>query len=748
MLSSSTRVNPSLGPATPPASSAQSSSTITALKAYSCILCSQRKVKCDKNDPCSNCRRKGVVCVFRAPAPPRRRRRRSPEAALLLRLKRAEDLLQSHGVTIDARDDESHLGDSHSDNMVDVIISVEGRDDTGHNDKTPGRSMAAENGRLIGKEGKTRYLENNLWKNLDDESIKLQDPKDLFHVSSEDEAMESSNQQASFTSRPAGGDLMFGSRLMKPSKWRHHPETMHIMALWQTYLENVNPLTKILHTPTMQKQIIDASGDLDNVSKAFEALMFAIYSSAVNSMTEEECQRVLGEARLALLDRYTYATHQALLRVKFLKTTDIVVLQAFVLFLLVMRTLYDPGTLWVICGVAVRIGQRLGLHRDGVSLGLPVFETEMRRRLSWLLGVLDGRSAQAAGQGTSAMHYGWDVRLPSNVNDSDLYPQMKEPPVESTGATEMIFCLIRYNVGRHFERARMLTVFDGNWRQRSDGSPILDKDKQIDDLEDLLESKFIRYCDPIIPLHLLAASVARSTVYSLRVMAHHPLQQPDGGTHMPQAERDGLFDNCLKLIEYANAVSMKSLQPYLWHIRTHFQWHAVIYLLGELRFRPVGDQVDRAWRQVEEVFEHYPAMITDRKGGFHAAVGHLTIRAWEVREVELARQQPWVVQSTRPNFINKLYSQWKPDTTTSLQKGVITSGQEGKPDEQGPQNDMTPGGTMTSINILNDSGGIDSSFLSDSAPLDLSPIDWAVWDDVIKDFELQQEAAIEDELFT
>ena len=83
----------------------------------------------------------------------------------------------------------------------------------------------------------------------------------------------------------------------------------------------------------MQKQISEASSDLDNVSKALEALMFAIYAVAVSSMTEEECQRTIGEAKLTLLDRYTFATHQALLRAKFLKTSDIVVLQAFVLFL-------------------------------------------------------------------------------------------------------------------------------------------------------------------------------------------------------------------------------------------------------------------------------------------------------------------------------------------------------------------------------------------------------------------------------
>ncbi|MCJ1390838.1 hypothetical protein MMC18_003699 [Xylographa bjoerkii] len=745
MLNSSARVDPPLEPASPPTSSARSTLNGTAPKAYSCILCSQRKVKCDKIDPCSNCRKKGVACVFRAPAPPRRRKRRSPEAALLSRLKRAEELLQSHRVTNDGKDDESHLVDSHSDDM-DVATSVEGQEVTSHTRETPIRSLAAENGRLIVEEGRSRYLENTLWKNLSDE---FQDTKEIFHASSDDEAVEQSNQQNSFTSHPDGGDLMLGTRPKKPTVWRHHPSPMHIAVLWQTYLENVNPLTKILHAPTMQKQILEASGDLENVPRALEALMFAIYSLAVNSMTEEECQRVIGEARLTLLDRYTFATQQALLRVRFLKTSDIVVLQAFVLFLLAMRPSYDPGTLWVLTGIAVRISQRLGLHRDGASLGLPVFETEMRRRLSWLIAVLDGRTAQEAGQSGSAaaMSHGWNVQLPSNVNDRDLDPNMQEPPVESTAATEMIFCLIRYSVGRYFERARLLPVFDGNWQQQSDGSPLLDKDKRIDDLESLLESKFIRYCDPIIPLHLLAASVARSAIYSMRVVAHHPRQQPDGGIHMPQAERDALFDNCLKLLEYANAsYSMQSMKRYLWHIGAHFQWHALIYILGELRFRIAGEQADRAWRQVEEVFEHYPGIITDRKRNFHAAVGRLTVRAWEVREAELTRRQPGLAQLLRPDFINKLYTQRTAVTRTNLPKGVVTGTQPGKPTEDQPGYGTAHGENTASKSTLDDDGGgFHPSFLSDSTPMDLTPIDWAVWDDVIKDFELQQEDATRDE---
>ncbi|PTD11175.1 hypothetical protein HYE67_010251 [Fusarium culmorum] len=58
----------------------------------SCILCQQRKKKCDKKTPCSNCTRLGAVCTPSKPATPRKRRR--PNQELLERLSRCEELLR------------------------------------------------------------------------------------------------------------------------------------------------------------------------------------------------------------------------------------------------------------------------------------------------------------------------------------------------------------------------------------------------------------------------------------------------------------------------------------------------------------------------------------------------------------------------------------------------------------------------------------------------------------------------------
>jgi hypothetical protein len=45
-------------------------------KAFSCVLCAQRKVKCDRSPgSCSNCSKARVSCLYKAPPPPRRRRK-------------------------------------------------------------------------------------------------------------------------------------------------------------------------------------------------------------------------------------------------------------------------------------------------------------------------------------------------------------------------------------------------------------------------------------------------------------------------------------------------------------------------------------------------------------------------------------------------------------------------------------------------------------------------------------------------
>ena len=70
---------------------------LKAQRVLACVLCQQRKVKCDRKYPCANCIKSRAQCVP-ATQVSRRRRRRFPERELLERLRKYEDLLRHHNI--------------------------------------------------------------------------------------------------------------------------------------------------------------------------------------------------------------------------------------------------------------------------------------------------------------------------------------------------------------------------------------------------------------------------------------------------------------------------------------------------------------------------------------------------------------------------------------------------------------------------------------------------------------------------
>jgi hypothetical protein len=318
-----------------------------------------------------------------------------------------------------------------------------------------------------------------------------------------------------------------------------------------------------------------------------------------------------------------------------------------------VRSIFDPHSLWVLTGVSVRISQRLGLHRDGSNHKISPFDAEIRRRTWWQIVFLDGHSSKLAGAGFPAWLAKFDTQIPKNISDSDLSPTMKEPPQDKEGATEMIFCCLRYETAQALRTSRTTTNIDGSWGIASGSSPELlaEKDKAIDALEARFEKQFVQHCDPSIPLHLLTIYVAKSVICTMRIMAHHPRQYPDKGASMSQREKDMLFTESLKEMEYDSlGYTSKSVRGYLWHISSHFQLDAFIYLISELRYRTTGDLVERAWQQIKFSFENRPEMITDTKNSLFLAIGNLALKAWAKREEAMGSYQ------APPRFISMLRS--------------------------------------------------------------------------------------------
>jgi hypothetical protein len=166
---------------------------------------------------------------------------------------------------------------------------------------------------------------------------KFQDAQELLQGSSEDEMYEAPITKTYDSIFQDGGDLLFPNS--SPESTRDfHPSTVHAFRLWQTFVDNVNPLLKLFHAPTVQQQFLDGIGDLDNVPKATEALMFGIYCTSIMSLDETECVEIFGDLKTSLRMRYQAAARQALQKAGLFRSSDLTVLQAFILYLVRLFT--------------------------------------------------------------------------------------------------------------------------------------------------------------------------------------------------------------------------------------------------------------------------------------------------------------------------------------------------------------------------------------------------------------------------
>lgn len=124
------------------------------------------------------------------------------------------------------------------------------------------------------------------------------------------------------TNRMSDDHLFFGARKMNIDLSTFHPGHVQMFRLLHTYLENVDPLLKVTHTPTLQARFIDAAGNTSKISPTLEALMFSIYCVTILSLNEDECLTTYGSPRKDLLNSYQFGCQQALLNCGILRSSN------------------------------------------------------------------------------------------------------------------------------------------------------------------------------------------------------------------------------------------------------------------------------------------------------------------------------------------------------------------------------------------------------------------------------------------
>lgn len=116
------------------------------------------------------------------------------------------------------------------------------------------------------------------------------------------------------------------SRVLQPTKWQ-------ATQLWQTFVNNVDPLTKILHIPTGQAHIFGAINDASETAEDINALLFAVFYAATTSLEEDDVDALLGHDKETSLSFFKRRFEQSLGRVNILDNPSLLSLQALAIYL-------------------------------------------------------------------------------------------------------------------------------------------------------------------------------------------------------------------------------------------------------------------------------------------------------------------------------------------------------------------------------------------------------------------------------
>ncbi|KAI5863939.1 fungal-specific transcription factor domain-containing protein [Durotheca rogersii] len=653
----------------PPSSSALAPlASAWSSKLRSCVVCRSRKVRCDKQSPCSNCRRANIACVFPAnDRPPKWARRlervahaapaaQAPQPAdpgveqVMQRLQNLEGLvkelsgqLEQANAAARSSPDRSTQGNNSPGSST---HERDADNQASPSSRTGATGLQKHFGRMVLQDGsRSRYISSGFWSRVSDELDGLKmDARALPGAdtdSSDDE--DSPGTAPSLTQElqrtPAERHaFLFGQNLRSsaPDLSDFRPLPSHIPLLIDFFSTNVNLFTRTVHVPTVTKMIRESPGaDGSGLTPANEALLFSMYYAAVTSMEEEDVLANFGNTRAELNLKYRLGLELALAKADFLNVPDLVLVQAFVVFLFLVRRYDSPRFVWMMTGLLIRMAHALGLHRDGSHFNnLTPFEVEMRRRAWWAVCVLDVRASEDQGTELSIPMDSFDTRFPLNINDDDIDTDTKETPSERQGITDMGIPLVNLDICVITRRMTAPGV--------KEGPPNLEEqNKLLKEMYTSVEGWYGRYSaelDNIV--WWVGMTVVRLVMSKMRLLTSVPalFSALSSQPFSDEAVRDRLLVAAIEVAEHNHALNAEPrCRQWRWIYQTYTHWHSVVLLLMEVTRRPWSPLVERAWAAL-----HSPWLIPDqarldRNNRVWVPLRRLTLRARRHRKAELAR---------------------------------------------------------------------------------------------------------------
>ncbi|KAI5866596.1 hypothetical protein GGS23DRAFT_278651 [Durotheca rogersii] len=370
--------------------------------------------------------------------------------------------------------------------------------------------------------------------------------------------------------------------------------------LIKQYFVSVHPIAPCAHRPTLEATYATFWEEINagfEPRASMQAIIFGAMFSGAISLSESAVISDLGVySKANWVASLKMGTETALSKAKFLQTTKVETMQAFIMYMLPLCRAEVSRAHSVLVGAAVRMAECMGLHRDGEAYGLTPLETHVRRLIWHQLCFLDIRTCEAQGPKPVIRRDGYDTKLPLNCNEEDITNAVVPP--ESTDVwTTSTLALIRFEINEMMriiwvERRRLET-------RKTTLTAVLTK---IEHFRQRMSEKYDHLLDSTEPIQRYAKCVMYLLTYRLHVMVLHPYHS-NAANPMPARLNQLLITYGIMIVELAIQLETNHhFEDWAWYLGAYFQYQIALLLATEAYFRPQSREATRIWSCLDYVF--------------------------------------------------------------------------------------------------------------------------------------------------
>ena len=204
----------------------------------------------------------------------------------------------------------------------------------------------------------------------------------------------------------------------------------------------------------------------------------------------------------------------------------------------------------------------------------------------------------------------------------------------------------------------------------------------------MIENKYLKFCDPDIPLHYMTIWTARAYLAKYHLMEHHARYS----SNQTDAQRDTAISYAHRLLECDTKLRTSSLtKGFLWMAQSNFPLPAYLQIVHDLRRRPISGHADRSWAVMNDNYNAQFGFDHVDASPLFQLFAKLVFQAWEAHEQAFRQSKKSL---TTPRFVS---------TIREISAKIATSSQ--KDDARQPNNVVDVGVDNSPMPMPVDIGG-------------------------------------------